>query len=295
MKSALSLPDGLAEALGRVVADVRREFEREHQRGLELLEAQCRAFVAEWTTRRVTLEAEIKAAVDSRIDAAIAKILPAERGEPGEPGEVGPQGEMGISGLPGEKGEQGPPGERGVDGRDGIDGEAGPQGEKGAPGERGEKGDPGEPGEGGEQGPPGEAGRDGIDGINGKDGVGVAKVLIGQSGEWIVMLTDGTTQIPGFAVREAVSPEISSHEISDEEFQRRLELATGHDAVAQRSTELRHAGSFTLMRNAMVAAVKESKPPTVNITLPKKGKEVTTVQEHDEKGRIVRFVKEEVG
>lgn len=96
--------DGWADALGRVLADQRREWDRE--RALAI--AEVRAEVAALTLRVHELVAERLAAVKD--------------GEPGPVGERGPQGSAG------ERGEQGEPGERGADGSPGIEGPPGPPG-----------------------------------------------------------------------------------------------------------------------------------------------------------------------
>jgi hypothetical protein len=125
-----TLRDGWADALGRVLADERREWQRER----ELVVAEHRRALAEF-------KLEV-------IEAVRAKLAEVRNGEPGLIGERGPQGERGEPGEPGERGE------RGVAGQDGA---VGPVGARGEPGERGEgvPGIPGPPGERGAPGPPG--------------------------------------------------------------------------------------------------------------------------------------------
>ena len=177
--------DALAEALGRVVAQVRNEFEQfVALRSAELQLAELRL--------ENKLDASIKVlskTIEDRL-AAVRDGSPGPAGEPGPPGPPGPQGQMGANGLDGEKGERGAPGEPGEPGEPGpagIKGDSGPQGPPGLDGltgpagpagERGEKGDPGRDGQPGRdglhglQGERGPAGKDGRDGIDGKDGAG---------------------------------------------------------------------------------------------------------------------------
>jgi hypothetical protein len=159
MSSDATLRDGWAEALGRILADERREWQRER----ELVVAEHRRVIA-----------EIKLELFEAVAAKLAEVKdgepgpPGERGEPGppggigergEPGEPGPAGLQGARGEPGERGEPGSPGEPGPPGERGEPGEAieGPPGARGEPGERGEaiQGPSGPPGEKGVPGPPG--------------------------------------------------------------------------------------------------------------------------------------------
>lgn len=121
----LELPlDGLADALGAVVAQQRREWEREHAAAL----AESRALLADTRRELAELRAALKTAADeqiARIDAALANV---RDGEPGPAGPAGPAGEPGPTGERGEPGPQGGAGERGADGRDGADGRPGKDG-----------------------------------------------------------------------------------------------------------------------------------------------------------------------
>jgi len=110
----VQLPDSLREALGQVIADLRREWRRER----EVIEAQARETVAGLRARVVELEAELRAKIEARLaevkDGAPGEQGPAgelgPRGERGEPGPIGPQGERGEPGAAGERGAEGAPG-----------------------------------------------------------------------------------------------------------------------------------------------------------------------------------------
>ena len=91
--------DALAEALGRVIADMRREWQREH----DLFQAEARASLA-----------ELKAAMVDVKDDLRQRIAAMKDGERGPMGEMGP---MGLPGIDGRDGEPGPPGQDGKDGR----------------------------------------------------------------------------------------------------------------------------------------------------------------------------------
>ena len=165
------LPSELENALGFVVAELRRQWTRERQ----LIEDQANAIVARLRGEIAELRAELDKTVRERLAAVRdgdkgdpgAQGPPGEKGEKGDVGEQGPQGASGAAGPPGEKGdcgargEQGPQGEIGARGEQGERGETGPpgpagtDGAPGAPGPIGEKGDKGDRGEKGEQGPRG--------------------------------------------------------------------------------------------------------------------------------------------
>lgn len=150
-------PEALREALGQVIADLRREWRRE----LELIEAQGRQTIAELRAQIVELQSELRAKVDARL----AELKDGAPGAPGERGDVGPQGEPGDKGDRGDAGPQGEPGEPGAKGEPGANGV---RGEKGEPGEAGPQGDRGEPGEKGDRGDAGPQGDRGADGAPGK-------------------------------------------------------------------------------------------------------------------------------
>lgn len=133
-----TLREGWADALGRILADQRKEWDRD--RALAI--AEFRAEVATLTLRVNELVAERLAAVKD-----------------GEPGPAGAEGPQGPQGAPGERGE---PGGSGVDGPPGVEGPPGPPG---APGEPGAKGETGEPGPPGDPGPAGEKGGPGPPGV----------------------------------------------------------------------------------------------------------------------------------
>lgn len=168
------LPEALADALGAVVADMRRECRRE----IEVVSARSDAIIAELKARIAELEAQVKASLDAglaRIDAAIAgvgdgltieveaieEIVRAEvvKLPPAAPGTDGRDGVDGKDGAPGRDGKDGV-GVAGalidragalvvtqsdgavlalgpVVGRDGLDGK------DGAPGSNGKDGSPG--------------------------------------------------------------------------------------------------------------------------------------------------------
>lgn len=206
-QTAVSLPEGLREALGQVIAGQRREWARER----EVMEAQSRATIAELRAEVVGLKASVEEMVRERL----ASLRDGRDGVDGAAGLDGADGRDGIDGQPGRDGLDGAPGRDGVDGapgRDGTDGKDGRDadpvteqqideavarclaanppaaGRDGAPGEPGRPGDPGEPGRDGRDAPPvtdeqiAEAaarwleanppapGRDGLDGKDGAPG-----------------------------------------------------------------------------------------------------------------------------
>jgi hypothetical protein len=105
-----ALHEGWAEALGQVLKQERREWQRER----ELAVAEFRAELA-----------TIKLELWERLAKAVAEMPP---GSPGEPGEKGERGEPGES-VVGETGPLGAPGERGEPGEPGPPGDAAPVGE----------------------------------------------------------------------------------------------------------------------------------------------------------------------
>jgi hypothetical protein len=116
-----ALLDGWTDALGATLADAERQW----QRGLELLQAQHRAELAEFKN-------ELRAIVETRL-ASLQDGAPGETGPAGPPGEAGPRGEPGV-GLPGPEGEQGIPGPPGAAGAQGPAGPPGPLGQRGPAG-----------------------------------------------------------------------------------------------------------------------------------------------------------------
>lgn len=163
MNGSTALPDGLADALGQILARARREWQRDHEIALaqrDTIVAELRADIAEHKQRLDALVSERLAGLRDGID-----------GKDGRDGGVGPQGERGPEGPIGDRGH---PGDKGDPGETGPAGPPGPQGERGEPGEAiagppGERGDPGPPGERGERGLPGEKGDPG-EGIKGEKG-----------------------------------------------------------------------------------------------------------------------------
>lgn len=157
-------PDSLRDALGQVIADLRRQWRLEH----ELMGAQAQATIEQLRSAVVVANATI-----SELRAAAAtRLAELHDGAPGAPGERGVAGKQGERGQDGEQGPQGKQGEIGMVGPAGIAGPQGDRGETGAQGEKGDKGDPGESlvGPQGQRGPEGAAGRDGTDGQPGAKG-----------------------------------------------------------------------------------------------------------------------------
>jgi hypothetical protein len=185
------LDDGLVEAGGVVISELRREWRKE----TEIFAAELRAAMAHMreleSVSRETLStlrneiSELKAALRVEMSAKLATV---KDGEPGPQGPQGPSGPAGDSGPAGPAGPQGPAGADGAQGANGPPGpagpvgEIGPQGQEGPSGQQGPQGDvgpvgnPGPMGETGPQGPigpqgpPGAAGPKGEQGNDGKQG-----------------------------------------------------------------------------------------------------------------------------
>src|SRR5690606_38472596 len=187
------LPDALGQALGQILADQRKEWERERER----IEADARAALAELRAQNAELRtqnAELKALADAqiqRIDAALANVKDGRDGKDGEPGP---------------KGDPGEPGPPGADGRDGKDAEVDYERieafieEKIAalpPPERGEPGPKGDRGEKGEKGDPGPPGKDAADIIGG---------FVNRDGGCILTLNDGRALDLGVVVGKDGAP-----------------------------------------------------------------------------------------
>lgn len=155
--------DAFAEALGRVIAEKAKEFDRL----IEIRDAEARAF-------QVTLEAKVNNAMHSFIaslgDLVTEKLATIRDGQPGENGQIGPPGPQGEAGPQGERGEPGPAGPQGEPGLQGQKGEPGLPGSDGLPGSTGAQGLAGEPGPAGVMGPPGEIGPQGLPGVIGPRG-----------------------------------------------------------------------------------------------------------------------------
>jgi hypothetical protein len=103
------IDDTLIDALGQIVAEVRRHAEqqladlfRDGQRQIDLVQAQATAAIAELRASNAEIMNEMRQ--------HIASIKDGERGPMGEPGPVG---------LPGMNGRDGEPGPAGQDGKDG--------------------------------------------------------------------------------------------------------------------------------------------------------------------------------
>lgn len=146
-KNLQSPPDALQEALARVIANERREWQRDRQ----VMAAEVARTIAELKADIVQLRSVFRDLVADRL----AQL------------KDGKDGRDGVDGKDGPEGRQGPPGERGPRGEPGREGFIGPQG---LPGERGADGKDGEPGPAGPQGPQGEAGAQGPQGECGLDG-----------------------------------------------------------------------------------------------------------------------------
>src|SRR5262245_55310385 len=204
------LPDALANALARVIAE--REIDFKRQLGVVESEsraiiAELRAVVADQRAALVQLAEEVRKSLRDQLDTNERKVSdailnvkngevgpagpkgdkgekgePGEKGEAGEKGEPGPVGPSGDSGVPGEAGPPGPPGPQGVPGEAGAAGLPGSQGE---PGPVGPQGLPGPHGEPGPEGPKGEGlpGRDGLPGLPGRDGASGKDGLAGKDGK----------------------------------------------------------------------------------------------------------------
>lgn len=115
------LLDAFSDALGRVLAEERREWEKERER----IQAEARALVAELKAENASLQNTIKDSIDDaerRVTVALARVKDGAAGRDGEPGTQGPKGDAGVRGERGERGETGAAGEKGEAGRDGRDG-----------------------------------------------------------------------------------------------------------------------------------------------------------------------------
>jgi hypothetical protein len=177
MPSAM-LPDALADALGRVVADVQRQARKD----VELIAAECRVMVANLKLEIAAFKEEVHrlhAEDRQRLGVALAAVKDGEPGKDGRDGidgQDGAAGRDGVNGLDGKDGRDGIDGKDGAAARDGVDGFPGKDGAPGLPGERGL------PGQDGLEGKPGRDGRDGLPGLNGKDGEPGRAGLDGQDG-----------------------------------------------------------------------------------------------------------------
>ena len=181
------LPDALASALGQVVAEERRSWQRDR----DLIQAESRALIADLRREASDHLSQIRTSVDMqlvRIEQALAGVKDGRDGIDGIPGPPGPQGEHGsdadpeaVAELvlkrlpPPEQGEPGPPGKDAdpavvealvIDTVAKAVAELPPpaKGDKGDAGVQGLDGIPGPQGERGETGPAGEKGEPGLDG-----------------------------------------------------------------------------------------------------------------------------------
>jgi hypothetical protein len=153
------LLDGMLDAGGLVIAQLRREWTRE----FEVMTAQSRETIA-------VLRAEIGELRHQLTTEFAIRLAAVRDGEPGEPGRNGSDGAPGAPGAVGPAGPAGDAGPRGQQGDAGAPGEPGRNGAPGAPGPTGEPGKPGAPGPKGERGESGEPGRNGATGEPGAPG-----------------------------------------------------------------------------------------------------------------------------
>jgi integrin beta 3 len=167
-----TLPDGLEDALVRVIARQRIEGQRE----IDRIAAEARAVVAESKADIVELKQRLLDLAEQNrkmVADAVANIrngMDGQDGAPGRDGIDGKDGAPGRDGIDGKDGEPGADGREGAPGRDGIDGMDGAAGERGEPGTSGKDGPSGLPGVDGRDGQPGGPGAPGRDGLDGKDG-----------------------------------------------------------------------------------------------------------------------------
>lgn len=90
------LLDAFTEALGRIVAEQRREWEKD----LERIQAEARATIAELKEANARLEVQIRealASVDAKVAARIAELKGGTPGKDGEPGAAGRDGASIVS------------------------------------------------------------------------------------------------------------------------------------------------------------------------------------------------------
>jgi hypothetical protein len=182
-----ALPDALADALGRVIADVRKEWDKD----LERMNAESRAIIAELKAQVSDLTSQLKGLTSDavkRVDEAISNVKDGRDGAPGKDGRDGIDGAPGKDGEPGKSGENGKDGAPGKDGRDGLDATEFMRAEghlivvmnNGSTKDLGEVD--------GKDGDPGHDGRDGKNGRDGVDGLSVDDFQAEFDGERSVML-----------------------------------------------------------------------------------------------------------
>ncbi len=155
--------EALAEVLGGVVAEKRREFDEAIARIVAVRDAETKAF-----------QAEVRLMVREALDAVATRVAALKDGLDGKDGLPGAEGPVGPQGPPGPSGEQGPEGIMGLQGpsgADGVAGVAGPEGPRGEQGPEGIMGLQGITGADGKAGPKGDIGDPGRDGMHGRDGL----------------------------------------------------------------------------------------------------------------------------
>jgi hypothetical protein len=249
-----SMPESPLEVLASELAGIASDVERDVRSHVDRIVSDAQRKLAEVETRFLERRFELLQ-FEADIQARIeARLAEIKDGAPGERGE---HGEPGVAGP------QGEPGEPGVDGVSGNDGKDGRDGQKG---ERGEPGPEGPPGLAGPQGEPGERG---ADGINGKDGQDADRVEIE-----MLKMDMANLQAEMAMTRKALQ------ESNDVEFKERVQKAFDYKDSFQE----------------MFVVAKSRQPPSMNVTvpinIPKRSKEITTV-EHDESGRVKRMIKHE--
>jgi hypothetical protein len=176
--------EAIADAVGAILAQQRREWQLEHAAFI----AEHKAMLADLRRENAELQAALRAAADeqaAQVARAIEALpnIPGPEGPAGQPGQPGERG-IGIAAITREAGrllvelEDGRTFDLGdVIGERGDKGEAGPEG---PPGRDGRDGLPGVPGANGERGLDGKDGRNGIDG---QDGLGFDDFDIAHDGE----------------------------------------------------------------------------------------------------------------
>jgi hypothetical protein len=239
--SSVRLSDGLADALGQIVAQERANWQRAFaderetwKREAERRVAEARAEIAEKHVQLLEIRREFDALAAEQRETSmqLAKLVDEHvstlrDGQDGEPGSRGDQGPVGETGPRGEPGEAGVPGERG---------EAGPEGPMGPPGEPGSPGEPGPQGPEGRPGSPGERGLDGLAGRDGKDADpalfdALAVILERRVSERLESVRDGRDGIDGQPGRDGKDADPEKFEALSELLEQRVaeRLATLRD------------------------------------------------------------------
>ena len=189
--NSLPLPDVVAKAAGRILADLHAEWRKD----IERIGAESRATIAELRAEVLSLKAALKANADeqaARVGEALAKV---KDGEPGKDGEQGIPGERGEPGEPGKDADPEvikemvseavaalpPPQEAKEADPEALARLIAQEVEKAVSGLPAPK--DGRDGRDGLPGIPGEKGMDGRNGVDGKDGLGVDNFDVTYDGE----------------------------------------------------------------------------------------------------------------